>query len=120
MISPSCLLEAHRAAEALLLRRRCRKAAVAEVRFQQVTGQLGEHAVHGSKGKLHDLALATRQPKTRNALALNFHEFIAMWKDVLEPGALHQRLKHLWDPPEYVRPEAAAKAVPASKSCGTF
>lgn len=52
-----------------------------------------------------EYGIATRQPQTRNALALNFHEFIDLWRDVLRPGPLSLRLKHLWGPPEYARPE---------------
>lgn len=51
-----------------------------------------------------DYGVATRQPKSFNPIKLNFQEFIAMWKDVWQPGPLAQRLKHLWAPPEYVRP----------------
>jgi len=51
-----------------------------------------------------DYGIATRQPKTRNALALNLHEFIDLWRDVMKPGPWHARLKHLWAPPEHVRP----------------
>ncbi|MDR3417765.1 MAG: sterol desaturase family protein [Nevskia sp.] len=45
-----------------------------------------------------------RQVHSYNPLTLNFHEFIDMWKDVLRPGPLALRLKHLWAPPEWVRP----------------
>ncbi|MDE0854760.1 MAG: sterol desaturase family protein [Nevskia sp.] len=47
-----------------------------------------------------------RQVHSRNLLTLNFHEFIAMWRDVLRPGPLRLRLKHLWAPPEWVRDRA--------------
>jgi sterol desaturase/sphingolipid hydroxylase (fatty acid hydroxylase superfamily) len=50
-----------------------------------------------------------RQVYSHNLLVLNFHEFIDMWRDVLQPGTLAQKLKHLWGPPEYVRPTAAVK-----------
>lgn len=43
------------------------------------------------------------QVDSRNILTLNFHEFIAMWRDVARPGSLSSRLKHLWKPPEYQR-----------------
>ncbi|MEF9995572.1 MAG: sterol desaturase family protein [Burkholderiaceae bacterium] len=46
-----------------------------------------------------------RQPQTRNLLTLNFHEFLAMWRDLARPGPLGQRLKHLWGPPEWKRPQ---------------
>ena len=44
-----------------------------------------------------------RQVRSYNLLTLNFHEFLDMWKAVLQPGPLVQRLKHLWAPPEWVR-----------------
>jgi len=52
-----------------------------------------------------DYGIATRQPQSRSVLVLNFHEFIDLWRDVLQPGPLRARLKHLWAPPEHVRPE---------------
>ena len=58
-----------------------------------------------------DYGVATRQPKTNNPLKLNFQEFIEMWKDVLRPGPLGQRLKHLWAPPDYVRVEKRDKGA---------
>ena len=48
----------------------------------------------------------TRQVRSYNVLTLNFHEFIAMWRDVMRPGSLAQRIKHLWAPPEWTRAEA--------------
>ena len=44
-----------------------------------------------------------RQIHSANLLTLNFHEFTAMWRDVLKPGSLRLRLKHLWAPPEWTR-----------------
>jgi len=44
-----------------------------------------------------------RQPHSYNLLTLNFHEFRDMWRDVLRPGPLGQRLRHLWGGPEWVR-----------------
>ncbi|MDI1302778.1 MAG: sterol desaturase family protein [bacterium] len=46
----------------------------------------------------------TRQIKSHNWFVLNFHEMIDMFRDVMAPGALGQRLKHLWMPPEWERP----------------
>lgn len=46
----------------------------------------------------------TEQIHSHNILTLNFHEFKAMWRDVLRPGSLRQRLKHLWAAPEWRRP----------------
>jgi sterol desaturase/sphingolipid hydroxylase (fatty acid hydroxylase superfamily) len=44
-----------------------------------------------------------RQVKSYNFLVLNVHEFVDMWRDVLAPGPLWQRLRHLWKPPEWER-----------------
>lgn len=44
-----------------------------------------------------------RQIHSANLLTLNFHEFRAMWRDVLQAGSLSLRLKHLWAPPEWTR-----------------
>lgn len=46
----------------------------------------------------------TQQIRSYNFLVLNLHEFIDMWRDVLAPGPLWQRLKHLWMPPGWERP----------------
>ena len=51
-----------------------------------------------------DYGLAVRQVRGRNLLVINFHEFVAMWRDVLRPGRMADRLKHLWKPPEWTRP----------------
>ncbi|MBI3171891.1 MAG: sterol desaturase family protein [Hydrocarboniphaga effusa] len=45
-----------------------------------------------------------RQVRSYNFLVLNVHEFVDMLRDVLAPGPLWQRLKHLWKPPEWERP----------------
>lgn len=42
-----------------------------------------------------------------NLLTLNFHEFLAMWRDVLRAGPPGQQLGHLWKPPEWQRPDCA-------------
>jgi len=47
-----------------------------------------------------------RQVRSANLLVLNFHEFVDMWRDVLKPGSLWLRLKHLWAAPEWVRARA--------------
>jgi len=44
-----------------------------------------------------------RQVKSHNFLVLNVHEFVDMLRDVLAPGPLWERLKHLWKPPEWER-----------------
>lgn len=41
-----------------------------------------------------------------NLLVVNFHEFNAMWRDVITPGPLWLRLKHLWATPDWQRPAA--------------
>jgi sterol desaturase/sphingolipid hydroxylase (fatty acid hydroxylase superfamily) len=45
-----------------------------------------------------------RQIRSYNFLILNVHEMVDMWRDVLAPGPLWQRLKHLWMPPDWQRP----------------
>ena len=45
-----------------------------------------------------------RQVHSHNFIVLNLHEMIDMWRDVMRPGPLSQRLKHLWGPPEWERP----------------
>jgi sterol desaturase/sphingolipid hydroxylase (fatty acid hydroxylase superfamily) len=44
-----------------------------------------------------------RQIKSYNFLVLNVHEFVDMWRDVLAPGPLWQRLKHFIMPPDWER-----------------
>lgn len=44
-----------------------------------------------------------RQVRSNNFLVLNVHEFVDMWRDVLAPGPLRERLKHLWKAPEWQR-----------------
>ncbi|WP_260432551.1 hypothetical protein [Burkholderia sp. Bp9140] len=46
----------------------------------------------------------TQQIRSYNFLVLNLHEFVDMWRDVLAPGTLGRRLRHLWMPPERARP----------------
>lgn len=62
-----------------------------------------------------DYGLAFRQPQGHNILKLNFEEFLAMWRDVLKPGPLGLRLKHLWAPPEWQRPEQHSAETEADK-----
>lgn len=47
------------------------------------------------------------QIKSYNFLVLNLHEFVDLWRDVLAPGPLRQRLKHLWMPPDWRRDQHA-------------
>jgi sterol desaturase/sphingolipid hydroxylase (fatty acid hydroxylase superfamily) len=44
-----------------------------------------------------------RQVRSHNFLVLNVHEFVDMWRDVLAPGPIGERLKHLWKAPEWER-----------------
>ena len=48
-----------------------------------------------------------RQVRSDNILTLNFHEFVDMVKDVMKPGPLWLKLKHVWAPPEWERPADA-------------
>ncbi len=45
-----------------------------------------------------------KQVHSNNILTLNFHEFFDMVRDMLRPGPLWLRLKHVWAPPEWERP----------------
>ncbi|MBH1987143.1 MAG: sterol desaturase family protein [Burkholderiales bacterium] len=47
-----------------------------------------------------------RQVHTHNPFWLTLHEWVAMWRDLMRPGPLALRLKHLWAPPEWERPSA--------------
>lgn len=53
-----------------------------------------------------------RQIDTRNPFTMMFHEWRAMFRDLARPGPLALRLKHLWAPPEWQRPDAPADATP--------
>ena len=44
-----------------------------------------------------------RQIKSHNWFVLNLHEFVDMIRDVMAPGPLGERLKHLWKPPAWQR-----------------
>lgn len=50
-----------------------------------------------------------RQIYTNNVLTMIFHEWRDMLHDALQPGPLWLRLKHLWAPPEWQRPESQAE-----------
>ncbi len=56
----------------------------------------------------------TRQVDSYNPLWLNLHEWVDMFRDVMQPGPLWLRLKHLWMPPEWVRPQQ--NTAPATTS----
>ncbi len=42
---------------------------------------------------------------SHDIVRLNFHEWIDMFRDALSPGPWRLRVKHLWAPPEWRRPE---------------
>jgi sterol desaturase/sphingolipid hydroxylase (fatty acid hydroxylase superfamily) len=63
-----------------------------------------DHLFHTYEAEVEKVEYgATRQIKSYNWFVLNFHELVDMWRDVLAPGPLWQRLKHLWMPPEWER-----------------
>lgn len=47
--------------------------------------------------------------RSYNLLWLTVHEWVAMCKDVLRPGPWRERLKHVWAPPGWQRPDDAPK-----------
>ena len=49
----------------------------------------------------------THPLRTANPIITVFHEPLAMVRDVLRPGPLAHRLKHLWAPPGWERPSPA-------------
>jgi len=60
-----------------------------------------------------------RQIRTRNPLVMMFHEWLDMFRDVARPGPLALRLKHLWAPPEWTRPDALPEPLSgASRPAG--
>jgi len=60
-----------------------------------------------------------RQIRTRNPLVMMFHEWLDMFRDVARPGPLALRLKHLWAPPEWTRPDALPERLSgASRPAG--
>lgn len=44
-----------------------------------------------------------KQIKSYNWFVMNLHELVDMIRDVMAPGKLSERLKHLWKPPEWER-----------------
>src|SRR5690606_8526984 len=48
----------------------------------------------------------TRPPPGNGLLTLWTHEYVDLFRDMAKPGDLWSRLKHLWMPPEWERPEA--------------
>ncbi len=51
-----------------------------------------------------------------NLITLNFYEWKEMFKDVMKPGSLSTRLKHLWKGPEWVRPQTEETQLTTDKS----
>jgi sterol desaturase/sphingolipid hydroxylase (fatty acid hydroxylase superfamily) len=49
-----------------------------------------------------------KQIDTRNPLVMMFHEWRDLAHDVMQPGPLALRLRHVWAPPEWERPTANA------------
>lgn len=57
-----------------------------------------------------------RQVYSYNPVTLTFHEWKDMFRDVLQPGRLSQRLKHLWADPYWTRGETCPRPNRASVS----
>src|SRR5690606_8625319 len=55
----------------------------------------------------------TRQVHSYNPLWPNLHEWVDMFRDVLKPGPLWLRLKHLWSPPRWQRPDNSCAVAEA-------
>ncbi len=53
----------------------------------------------------------TKQIHSNNIITINFNEWSELLKDVMRPGSVSQRLKHLWSPPEWQRPEEKSAQV---------
>lgn len=58
----------------------------------------------------------TRQIHSYSPVTLTLHEFIALFRDMAQPGPLWLRLKHLWATPEWQRPEATEKESEVASS----
>jgi sterol desaturase/sphingolipid hydroxylase (fatty acid hydroxylase superfamily) len=54
----------------------------------------------------------TRQIHSESPLVMMFHEWRDMFRDALRPGPFALRLRHLWGPPEWVRPGEPAQPYP--------
>ncbi len=50
------------------------------------------------------------RPPSYNPVVLTFREYARLVRDMARPGPLAQRLKHLWGPPEWIRPPVPAAA----------
>lgn len=53
----------------------------------------------------------TRPVRTTSLIVAWTHEYVDMLRDMLRPGALAERLKHLWMPPEWKRKSSAARST---------
>ena len=58
------------------------------------------------------------KPPSYNPVVLTFREYASIIADMARPGPLAQRLKHLWGPPEWVRPTVSLAAGTARKREG--
>ena len=56
------------------------------------------------------------QVRSHNPLWLTVHEWVAMVRDILQPGPLRLRVKHLWAPPEWERCNDNAAHAPERSS----
>ncbi len=58
-----------------------------------------------------------RQIHSHNLVTLTFHEFVSIFCDMARPGPLSQRLKHLWGPPEWQRPQPETQTAQGGEAC---
>lgn len=54
----------------------------------------------------------TKPVDSKNIFLLWCHEYLDLFRDMAKPGPIHQRLKHLWAPPEWQRDEQEKKDSP--------
>lgn len=48
----------------------------------------------------------TKPVPSNNLITLWTHEYVDLFREMAQPGPILERLKHLWKPPEWQRPEA--------------
>lgn len=58
----------------------------------------------------------TRRVDSYNPIWLNLHEWVYLFRDIMKPGPLWLRLKHLWMPPEWERPERVPMQAQTSEA----
>jgi sterol desaturase/sphingolipid hydroxylase (fatty acid hydroxylase superfamily) len=56
------------------------------------------------------------QVHSHNPIWLTMHEWVALFRDILKPGPLRLRVKHLWGPPEWERSNDNAAHAPQRSS----